>query len=283
VVPVECPQCGSSNDLDLIEDLEDGRKHIRCTACGHDWLRGEGRRVFRTVQPPTFEEMRARFPSAGAASAAALLRAAALKSEFLLAHPAGESSEVALRDRYEGLFGKERLASTTPNELKSFVNANLGGKPGNTSVFNTAWNKMGARDAAQRVRQTIDYLLYGPTQSHLEDRLTKLIDGKRELGMAGFRESLLTKVLCMVEPDRFLPIQKYTGVAGKKEIAESVYGLELPTPETVTWTIGRLIVWSNDLLVELLGDGFRDMQHAAEFLWWAKDKTRKEEAALRAS
>jgi hypothetical protein len=90
--------------------------------------------------------------------------------------------------------------------------------------------------------------------------------------MKGFKESLLTKVLCVVDPERYLTILMYTGVAGKREIARSLWGLELPDPERVDWTIGRLILWSNDLLLALLGEGFRHQQHASEFLWWAKDK-----------
>ena len=39
----------------------------------------------------------------------------------------------------------------------------------------------------------------------------------------------------------------------------------------MNWTRGRLILWSNDMLRELVGDGFTNQQHAAEFLWWAKD------------
>jgi hypothetical protein len=37
-------------------------------------------------------------------------------------------------------------------------------------------------------------------------------------------------------------------------------------------TIGRLIAWSNDLLLGLIGDGSKTQQHAAAFLWCAKDK-----------
>jgi hypothetical protein len=51
-----------------------------------------------------------------------------------------------------------------------------------------------------------------------------------------------------------------------------VYGLELPAPESVNWTLGRLILWSNDLLNDLVGPGFANQQHAAAFLWWAKDR-----------
>ena len=91
--------------------------------------------------------------------------------------------------------------------------------------------------------------------------------------MTGFKESLLTRVLCVVQPDRFMSILKYTTEAGgKKEIARAVYGLELPAPESVNWTLGRLILWSNDVLHQLVGDGFANQQHAAAFLWWAKDQ-----------
>jgi hypothetical protein len=56
--------------------------------------------------------------------------------------------------------------------------------------------------------------------------------------MKGFKEALLTKVLCIVYPDRFLTILMYTGLAGKREIARSLWGLDLPDPQKVDWTIG---------------------------------------------
>jgi hypothetical protein len=38
-------------------------------------------------------------------------------------------------------------------------------------------------------------------------------------------------------------------------------------------TIGRLAVWSNDLILGLVGaEDFKTQQHAAAFLWWAKDQ-----------
>ena len=144
--------------------------------------------------------------------------------------------------------------------------------PGNMSVFNDAWNEVGSEPAASEVRQMIEYLLRGPQSVPLEERLTQLIEGTKPFGIRGFKEALLTKVLCVVFPDRYLTILKYTGTAGKREIARSIWGLELPDPENVTWRIGRLVVWSNDLLLALIGDGFETQQHAAAFLWWAKDQ-----------
>lgn len=49
--------------------------------------------------------------------------------------------------------------------------------------------------------------------------------------MKGFKESLLTKALCIVDPERYVTILMYTGVAGKREIARSLWGLEPPDPE----------------------------------------------------
>ncbi|MEU4920713.1 hypothetical protein AB0G29_15320 [Streptomyces parvus] len=58
----------------------------------------------------------------------------------------------------------------------------------------------------------------------------------------------------MMDPARFLTILKYTTEAGgKREIA-------------------RMILWSNDLVLDLAGDDFANQQHAAAFLWWAKDQ-----------
>ncbi|MFE7359027.1 hypothetical protein ACFU8Q_39565 [Streptomyces sp. NPDC057543] len=91
--------------------------------------------------------------------------------------------------------------------------------------------------------------------------------------MTGFNEALLTGVLCVMQPDRFLSILKYTTEAGgQREIARMVYGLDLPAPESINWTLVRLILWSNDILHALVGEGFANQQHAAAFLWWAKDQ-----------
>jgi hypothetical protein len=91
--------------------------------------------------------------------------------------------------------------------------------------------------------------------------------------MTGFKEALLTRVLCVGCSDRFLSILKYTTEAGgKRELARAVYGVELPAPERVTWKLGRLVVWSNDVLRGLVGEGFANQEHAAAFLSWAKDQ-----------
>jgi len=202
----------------------------------------------------------------------ALRHAEALKAQFLHANPEGKATQTEFRETYEHLFSKDGLAEASPDELKYFANAKGGASPGNMSRFNIEWNRLGSAEAARTVRESIEYLLYPNDDSSIEDRLTNLIEGRRGLGMKGFRQALLTKVLCMVEPQRFIPILTYTSKAGKREYAKWVYDLDLPEPAAVSWTIGQLILWSNDLLVQFAGEGFEHAEHMGEFLWWAKDQ-----------
>jgi len=267
---LDCSNCQTDEHVELVERLTGTQKKVKCTNCGHAWLRGEPAR--QKIPLPTLEDIKKRFPKPGDVDPGKLVRANELKAEFLELEPEPEPNVAPYWAKYQQVFSAQGLIQADPRDLKDFANSNIGANPGNMSVFNDAWNKMGAQAAAAQVRKAVDYLLRGKSPIDLEDRLTVLINDTTSFGMKGFKESLLTKVLCIVYPDRYLTILKYTGVAGKLEIARSIWGLELPDPEKVNWTIGRLILWSNDLLLALLGDGFRHQQHAAEFLWWAKDK-----------
>ena len=115
--------------------------------------------------------------------------------------------------------------------------------------------------------------LFGPSSKHARSLSRREMLRIGGLGMTGFKESLLTRVLCVVEPDRYLPILTYsTPAGGKREIAQLVYGLELPEAARVQWTIGRLMMWSNDLLVDLAGDGFSTLQQVSQFFGETKSR-----------
>lgn len=267
---VECSNCQTDEHVKLVERLTGTQKKLKCGECGHEWLRGEPAQ--QKIQLPSLDEIKRRFPKPEDVDPRKLARANELKAEFLRREPEPVLNVAPYWTRYQQVFSAEGLPKADPRDLKDFANSNIGANPGNMSVFNEAWNVMGAEAGAAQVREAIEYLLRGTSPVDLEDRLTALINDTTSFGMRGFKESLLTKVLCIVYPDRYLTILKYTGTAGKREIARSLWDLELPDPERVTWTIGRLILWSNDLLLALLGEGFRHQQHASEFLWWAKDK-----------
>jgi hypothetical protein len=192
-----------------------------------------------------------------------LARARRLQDEFLAIRPEADPRVTAYWAKYQMIFGQ---GAGDPQDLKDFANSPVGASPGNMSVFNQAWNRLGPEVASLAVREAVDHLLHGP--GLLEDRLTTLI--KNKTGMPGFRETLLTKVLAVMHPDRFLTILKYSGPLGKQGIAHSVYGLDLPDPSDSTLPIGHLILQSNDLLRNLTTPTFPTAPHASSFLWWAR-------------
>jgi hypothetical protein len=268
---ITCPTC-SSEDISG-KPQPDGRLLIHCDDCGNEWLRGETRRDPARPAVRSIDTLQAEFPTAADVRPDVRERVMLLQSEFQLDPPAPDPDVEPFRARYAELFSRERLPGATPEQLHHFVNSDTIAPAGNVSGFNRAWKTQGPDRSADQVRATIEYLLHGPDSLRLEDRLTHLVDGKKGLGFPGFKEALLTKVLCVVEPDRFLPILKYSTAAdGKKEIAKLVFDLDLPPAEKVAWTIGRLILWSNDLLRTLVGNDIPDLQRAAKFLAWAKNQ-----------
>jgi len=267
-----CPSC-SSDDIDGTPQ-PDSRLLIHCNNCGHEWLRGDARRDPARPAVQTAESLRSEFPTAADVRPDVRERVMLLQSEFLLDRPEPDADVEGYRERYAALFTADGLRSATPDQLLHFANSPTVADPGNVSGFNRAWKTAGADKAAGQVRATIEYLLFGPESLALEDRFTHLVDGtKKGLGFPSFKEALLTKVLCVVEPERFLPVVRYTAAAGgKKELAKAVFDLDLPPVEKSAWTIGRLAVWSNDLLRSLVGNDVPDLQQAALFLQWARTR-----------
>jgi hypothetical protein len=268
---IACPKC-NSEDINGTPQA-DSRLLIHCNDCGTEWLRGEARRDPSRPAVRTIDSLHAAFPTPRDVRLDVRERVDLLKAQFLLDHRGTDPDVEKYRDRYQELFSREGLATAPAEDLYEFANSDTVGSAGNMSGFNRAWKTQGADKAAQKVRESIEFLLHGPESLRIEDRLTQLVDGKK-LGFPSFnKEPLLTKVLCVVEPTRFLPILKYTAATdGKKEIAKLVFDLDLPPAEKVAWTIGRVAIWSNDLLRSLVGNDIPDLHSAAQFLAWAKTR-----------
>lgn len=215
---------------------------------------------------------RQRFPSAAAVTPEQWRKVEALRAEFLGEFPRPDPEAGRYRDVYRQAFEADALPYVQPTALKDFANSKVVARPGNMSRFNDEWRALGNQRAAEAFRGVVEHLLRGEDPPAPEDRLTELITSDEPPAMPGFREAMLTRVLCVAEPERFLPVLIYTSPAGgKREIARRVFGIELPAPETTSQTIGRLAYWSNDLLVDLIGNRFVDLDHARAFLWWVKD------------
>jgi hypothetical protein len=272
VAIISCAECNSDNDIHLEGMAPDGSRILRCGDCGHTWSPVVVNHAPTFTRTP-FEMAHGRFAKSEMVDPAFTARVNRLKTKFLKTATEPDPAVAEYYARCRELFTVEGLQACRPQDLKDFVSTPTGAHPGNVSMFSRAWKRLGEDVAADRTRASISYLLRGPDDVPLEDRLTHLIEDQAATGMPGFKEALLTKVLCVVEPERFLPILKYSTAAdGKKEIAKLVFDLDLPPAEKVAWTIGRLILWSNDLLRSLVGNDIPDLQQATKFLAWAKTR-----------
>lgn len=304
-----CPTC-EQTAAEYLGMADDGRNMMRCTSCGHEWVLGAKPVSPRAISQTTrsrgtttrsttprsagsaprsragtttrvprpargvedVDTARQRFPGPDAVTPEQWRRVEALRAEFLAEFPRPDPEAGRYRDVYRQAFQADALPYVQPTALKDFANSKVVARPGNMSRFNDEWRALGNQRAAEAFRGVVEHLLRGEDPPAPEDRLTELITSDEPPAMPGFREAMLTRVLCVAEPERFLPILIYTSPAGgKREIARRVFGIELPAPETTSQTIGRLAYWSNDLLVDLIGNRFVDLDHARAFLWWVKD------------
>ncbi len=270
---ISCFSCQSDNDIHLEGMAPDGSRILRCGDCGHTW----SPTVLTTAPTFTrtpFEMAKGRFANPAMVAPERRTRVLRLKTKFLKDVPEPDAEIADHWARYQQVFSPAGLAACSPQDLRDFATTPLGADPGTTAVLTRAWKRLGDDEAAERTRASVEYLLRGPHNIPMEDRLTELVDDTDATGMPGFKEPLLTKVLCVMEPTRFLPILTYGAEGtGKRDVTLEVFGLHLPkVADQTSMTSGRLAMWSNDLLLELVGDGFADAQHAASFLWFAKER-----------
>ena len=304
-----CPSCEEAA-AEYVGMADDGRNEMRCTACGHHWLLGAKPVSPRAVAPkpapkaprapagrsggsrtttttrsaapsaPAAPPVAVRFPTLDDVPDEALRRLAALKAAWPRARPRPDPYAADFRRLHELMFSRAGLPHTEPGQLRDFVTSDVLALSGNTTSFAREWRRLGDRDASRRFRGVVEYLLRGENGEDddsaddlpLPDRFTALAEGRSEYAMGGVREPVLTRILAVARPERFLPVLTVDGGSGgegKRELARSVLRLELPAVDRSRHTVGRVACGSNDLLVDALGAGFVDLDDAAAFLIWA--------------
>lgn len=280
---IVCPLCVREDDIHLVGTLPDGRKQVRCDDCDFSFVHGLPREVKKAAPAPRRRTSTAktsrpsvapitavvrRFPTVDDVELVDRRRAEVLKQEYLATVPY-EPRPVVVRHwtKYRWVFSADGLEKVAIADLKYFADDATGVSTGDPTAFDKAWVLLGELEGARRIRAVTNHLLRG--HGELPDRLTDLAGGAFAQSMPGWGEALLTKTLSVAEPDRFLPVVTYEQ---KKALAVAVFGIELPVVDETSLTLGRLGVWSNDLLVDLAGDGFDDLHHVAAFLRWAKDR-----------
>jgi MoxR-like ATPase len=144
------------------------------------------------------------------------------------------------------------------------------GDPGNQSTINHELRER--PETKQRIAQTLNYLLRGPGDE--VERLEHVLEDPT-LRVPGLSESLTTKALAIVQPERWLPLYQYSGPMGKLGLmASPELELEIP-PDLERWPLAQRIAFTNDALrrkVEPLlpGDPWGQMV----FLYWLRDQHR---------
>lgn len=174
----------------------------------------------------------------------------------------------AIREDFTDLLSTTSLESPEVFDLDLFRKLLVGnyGGPGPQSNLNRFLKNEG--DAGvERLTRSLRHLLYGGGE--VADRLDDVL-GDPQWSVPGLGESVATKCLAIVDPDRWIPLFVYwSGTGGGKQDILRVLGLQEPEESTP----GQTAVTSNDLLREVVepllpGDPWGQMR----FLWWLKDR-----------
>lgn len=268
---IACPTCSSDDDIDVAR-VDQGTKTLRCGECGATW-------VHRAEEPralggrSAFDRARGRFATADMVPAERRRIVSRMKTRFLRTEQREHHVDDDVWADYRPMLTQEGLGVAAPGELREFSRRSAA-QHGRPMVLRRAWDTLGEEEAARRTVVSLTYLLHGPIDVPLEDRLTNLLVHGVEDGIAGLSEVFYMHVLHVASPARFLPGLGYdTADVGKRDVARLVFGLSLPKVDPTAMQIGRMATWSNDLLVDLAGPGFRDTTQVAAFLTWARDRT----------
>jgi 5-methylcytosine-specific restriction enzyme B len=193
----------------------------------------------------------------------------ALKSLFLdeVGYPrADDESRSGERAHFAELLAPAKLASLSQADFRRIAGGSGYGAPGPQSILFTELRD-GDERTYDRVLVAVNYLLWDDVDD-VETRINRVLD-EDDLGVRGMKDSVIMKLLAIVDPDRFLPVFPLTGDKGK---ASLLAALDLDPPPFDAST-GQRHVDANDRLRELTepllpGDAWGQMQ----FLYWVKER-----------
>ena len=152
---------------------------------------------------------------------------------------------------------------------------NAYGGPGPQSIVHKHLNT--GPEVKQRLAYALRHLIYDEDESD-ESRLNDVLL-KDDWRVPGLGESLATKSLAVMYPDRWLPLFQTEGSMGKRTLMKSPE-LSIVEPEDVDgMTVGEKIAWSNDAIRAVLDPYFPDDPWGeGQFLYWLRDLHAEEKA-----
>jgi 5-methylcytosine-specific restriction protein B len=159
------------------------------------------------------------------------------------------------------MLDQTRLAALAREDLRRIA-ASKYGSPGPQSIL---YVTVGEADDEQweRLLATIEYLCWDTTDA-FETRINRALD-ESDLGMRGFKEAVVMKLLAICHPDRFIPVYPFSGDKGKARMLTRL-GLDVPA---LSATPGQRHVEANDSLRTRLDPLFSDDPWGQmQFLYW---------------
>lgn len=202
---------------------------------------------------------------------------APLRQEFLddTGYPTdNDNRHNATREAYRALLPSAKLASAAQSDLRKIYGGGGYGFPGPQSSLHTTL-KNGGDAAYERLLGAIDYLLWDDVDD-VAVRIDRVMD-EDDLGLRGFKEGAILKLLSIAQPDRFLPVFPYTGEKGKAALLQVV---NRPTPP-LSESTGTRHIQSNDALREVTEPLFPgDPWAQKNFLYWLQERETQTGAAI---
>jgi 5-methylcytosine-specific restriction protein B len=181
-----------------------------------------------------------------------------------------DRGQIAEREVMSEIISSEGLRGFDLAAFRRIFNSSRYGGTGPQSVLNASLRPMGP-DELEAFADSIEFLLRG--DAPIEARIRRLLDPV-DLGVRGLGESVITKLLSIAEPERFIPVFVYTGPKGKGVMLTR---LDLDTEETDDLPRAERAVRSNDVLRERLEPYFPgDPYGMKEFLYWLLDQPEEE-------
>lgn len=176
-------------------------------------------------------------------------------------------ADLAARAGFATVLTEDSLEVMDWKHLKFIASSHQYGAPGPQAGFNRYINNSGEEGRA-RLRDAIRHLLY--SDEPLEQRLGDVLEG--EYRVENFGESVATKLLSIVHPDRVLPIFVTAGAKGKLALMRHP---ALGLPSLIEGNRAEVAVRANDMLRDRLEPFFGDDTYGMkEFLYWLKLRVR---------
>lgn len=187
-----------------------------------------------------------------------------LKQQFI--DEEGYPTERDSRDRraqreWAQLLQKGNIASTPLSELRRMYNGSTYGSPGPQSILNTTLSDEDP-DVVDRFRTAIQFLLWG--DGSYAERIDRVMD-ETDVGMRGFKEGAIMKLLALAHPEDFLAVYPFSGAQGKAAMLKA-FGLDVPD---MTSPLGQRQVVATELLKSIVEPLFpNDSWGQSRFLYW---------------